>query len=185
MSHIWAIYFHTTLLCIYAIQLQIITYKHLSVVTHCLHLELYPHISAKNHHKSLHFHHRSQWSTFNGPHSMVNIQWSWHIYVIHHTYIYSNYTFISHNHIIFSFQLYLFQRIWPLSPFNIYIIIYITMDYSPGIISFHGKHYNWSYMIAGFTHFNIYIIYTSNKSLHFHKSWSYHIITYTLYQHTE
>ena len=59
MSHIWAIYFHNTLLCIHAIQLQIITYKHLSIVTHCLYLELYPQIGAKNHHPSLHFHHYS------------------------------------------------------------------------------------------------------------------------------
>ena len=35
-SHIWAINIHNTLLCIYTIQIQFITYKHLSVITHCL-----------------------------------------------------------------------------------------------------------------------------------------------------
>mgnify|MGYP004610987057 CR=1 FL=1 len=92
MSHIWAINIHNTLLCNYTIQLQFITYKHLSVVTHCLYLELYPHIGAKNHHKPLHFHHRSQWSTFNDHGIFMS-------FVIH---IYSNYTFINHDHIILS-----------------------------------------------------------------------------------
>ena len=91
-SHIWAINIHNTLLCIYTIQIQFITYKHLSVITHCLYSELYPHIGAKNRYNSPHCHHQSQWSTFIDHGTFMS-------FVIH---IHSNYTFINHDHIILS-----------------------------------------------------------------------------------